>query len=42
MEAIYAIDINNGLSKDGGIPWNSKKDLTFFENHFTIIGNCVI
>jgi dihydrofolate reductase len=32
MEAIYAIDINNGLSKDGGIPWNSKKDLTFFAN----------
>ena len=30
MEAIYAIDINNGLSKDGIIPWNSKKDLKFF------------
>ena len=32
MEAIYAIDINKGLSKDGIIPWNSKKDLTFFMN----------
>ena len=30
MEAIYAIDLNNGLSKDGIIPWNSKKDLKFF------------
>ena len=32
MEAIYAIDINNGLSKDGAIPWKSKKDMTFFMN----------
>lgn len=32
MEAIYAIDIKNGLSKDGVIPWNSKKDLNFFAN----------
>ena len=30
MEAIYAIDSKNGLSKDGIIPWNSKKDLKFF------------
>lgn len=30
MEAIYAIDSKNGLSKDGVIPWNSKKDLKFF------------
>ena len=29
MEAIYAIDSNNGLSKDGIIPWKSKKDLNF-------------
>jgi dihydrofolate reductase len=30
MEAIYAIDLKNGISKDGFIPWNSKKDLKFF------------
>jgi dihydrofolate reductase len=30
MEAIYATDINHGLSKDGVIPWKSKKDMTFF------------
>lgn len=30
MEAIYAIDSKNGLSKEGTIPWNSKKDLKFF------------
>lgn len=32
MEAIYATDFQNGLSKDGTIPWNSKKDLKFFYN----------
>jgi dihydrofolate reductase len=32
MEAIYAIDLKNGLSKDGIIPWISKKDLKFFSN----------
>jgi dihydrofolate reductase len=32
MEAIYAVDCNNGLSKDGIIPWHSKKDLKFFMN----------
>jgi dihydrofolate reductase len=32
MEAILALDINNGLSKDGIIPWNSKKDMHFFFN----------
>jgi len=32
MEAIYAIDLNNGLSKNGIIPWNSKKDILFFMN----------
>ena len=32
MEAIYAVDSNNGLSKDGIIPWHSKKDLKFFMN----------
>lgn len=30
MEAIYCVDANNGLSKDGIIPWNSKKDMKFF------------
>lgn len=42
MEAIYAIDINNGLSKDGVIPWKSKKDMSFFMNktihHIVIMG----
>ena len=32
MEAILAIDINNGLSKNGSIPWTSKKDMIFFYN----------
>ena len=30
MEAIYAIDMNGGLSKDCIIPWHSKKDMKFF------------
>jgi dihydrofolate reductase len=32
MEAIYAIDLNNGISKNCVIPWYSNKDLTFFAN----------
>jgi len=32
MEAIYAIDLKNGLSKDGIIPWISKRDLKFFSD----------
>jgi dihydrofolate reductase len=32
MEAIYAIDSKNGISKEGRIPWHSKKDLKFFMN----------
>ena len=32
MEAIYAIDSNNGLAKNGIIPWISKKDMLFFQN----------
>jgi len=32
MEAIYAVDSNHGISKEGVIPWNSKKDLYFFVN----------
>ena len=26
MKAILATDINGGISKDGTIPWKSKKD----------------
>jgi dihydrofolate reductase len=32
MEAILATDINFGISKDGKIPWKSKKDMSFFFN----------
>lgn len=32
MEAIYAVDVKNGLSKNGIIPWKSVKDLKFFYN----------
>jgi dihydrofolate reductase len=32
MESILAVDINNGLSKHGNIPWKSKKDMKFFYN----------
>jgi len=32
MEIIYAIDSNNGLCKNGTIPWRSKKDMSFFIN----------
>lgn len=32
MESILAIDIKNGLSKDGIIPWKSKADMQFFYN----------
>uniref|UniRef100_A0A6C0JLD7 dihydrofolate reductase n=1 Tax=viral metagenome TaxID=1070528 RepID=A0A6C0JLD7_9ZZZZ len=42
MEAIYAIDIHNGLAKNGTIPWHSKKDLKFFKektkNNVIIMG----
>jgi dihydrofolate reductase len=31
MEAIYAIDSNYGLSKEGNIPWKCKKDMIFFK-----------
>jgi len=30
MEAIVAIDLHNGISKNGTIPWTSKKDMTHF------------
>ena len=32
VEAILAIDSNNGLAKNGLIPWKSKTDMTFFKN----------
>jgi dihydrofolate reductase len=32
MEAILAIDIKNGLSRNSSIPWTCKKDMTFFYN----------
>jgi dihydrofolate reductase len=42
MEAIYAVDIKNGLAKCGKIPWHSKKDLKFFmdmtKNNIVIMG----
>lgn len=40
MEAILALDSTNGISKDGYIPWKSKKDMTFFYN--TTKNNIVI
>jgi len=40
MEAILALDSNNGISKDGYIPWKSKKDMNFFYN--TTKNNVVI
>lgn len=42
MEAILAIDIKNGLSKNGMIPWQCKKDMHFFyqktKNNVVIMG----
>ena len=32
VEAILAVDSNNGLAKDGKIPWKSKIDMKFFKN----------
>jgi dihydrofolate reductase len=40
MESIYAVDSNNGLSKNGTIPWKSKTDMQFFMNK--TINNVVI
>uniref|UniRef100_A0A6C0II40 dihydrofolate reductase n=1 Tax=viral metagenome TaxID=1070528 RepID=A0A6C0II40_9ZZZZ len=40
MEAIVALDLNNGISKNGVIPWNSKKDMIHF--YKKTIGNIVI
>jgi dihydrofolate reductase len=42
MECIYAVDSNNGLSKNGNIPWKSKVDMDFFVkttiNHVVVMG----
>ena len=42
MEAILATDINFGISKDGKIPWKSKKYMSFFfkktKNNVLIMG----
>ena len=35
VHAILAVDINNGLAKEGKIPWKSKTDLNFFKTHTT-------
>ena len=40
IEAIIAVDKNNGFAKNGTIPWKSKTDMTFFKNK--TIGNVVI
>jgi dihydrofolate reductase len=32
MEAIIAVDMFGGISKNNVIPWNSKKDIRFFYN----------
>ena len=40
MEAIVAVDLHNGISKNGVIPWSSKKDMTHFYKKTT--GNIVI
>jgi dihydrofolate reductase len=42
MEAILATNLHGGLSKDGQIPWKSKKDMRFFyqttKNNIVIMG----
>lgn len=32
MEAIYAVDLSNGISRQEVIPWKLKKDMLFFMN----------
>ncbi len=43
VEAILAIDKNNGLAKNGAIPWHSKFDLNFFKqktiNNIVVMGS---
>ena len=40
MEAIVAVDLHNGIAKNGLIPWTSKKDMTHFYKKTT--GNVVL
>lgn len=40
VEAILAVDLKDGLSKDGQIPWKCKKDLSFFKDK--TINNVVV
>lgn len=40
MEAIVAVDLHNGIAKNGIIPWTSKKDMSHFYKKTT--GNIVI
>ena len=43
IEAILAIDNNNGLAKNGQIPWKNKTDMLFFKqktiNNIVIMGS---
>ena len=42
MEAILATDVSGGISREGKIPWKSKKDMQFFyektKNNVVIMG----
>ena len=40
IEAIVAMDENNGIAKQGKIPWKSKTDMTFFKDK--TINNIVV
>lgn len=40
IKIIAAIDIDNGIGKDGGIPWNYKEDMQFFKE--TTMGHNII
>ena len=35
IEAIVAVDLKNGIAKDGKIPWKSKVDMKFFREQTT-------
>lgn len=43
IEAIFAIDNNNGIAKNGNIPWKNKVDMDFFKsktiNNIVIMGS---
>ena len=46
VEGIVAIDLANGLAKNGTIPWKSKTDIAFFKNkttnHTVIMGSATL